>query len=108
LADIETNIVTDSPKPTLRSLGIRIGRPNAEGLQRALDAGVDLHALSENDYSLLHCAAENGAMENVVFLLDIGVDPTTESLGKTAADLARAQNQNEIADLIDARINDAS
>jgi hypothetical protein len=47
-------------------------------------------------------------MENVVFLLDIGVDPTTESLGKTAADLARAQNQNEIADLIDARINDAS
>ena len=100
--------MTDSPKPTLRSLGIRIGRPDAEGLQRALDAGVDLHALSENDYSLLLCAAENGAMENLVFLLDIGVDPTTESLGKTAADLARAQNQNEIADLIDARINDAS
>ena len=96
--------MTDTPKPSIWNMGI-IGRSNVEALQRAVDDGADVHELSENNYSLLHCAAENGATDNVVFLLNLGVDPTLLSLGKTTADLARAQGENDVADLIDSRTN---
>jgi|GEM_PF-4111602 len=91
----------ETPKISIWNLGI-IGRSNVDALKNAIDDGADVHELSENNYSLLHCAAENGAMDNVTFLLDLGVNPKLKSLGKTAADLARAQGENDIAELLDA------
>ena len=95
--------MTQDRKVSIWSLGI-IGRSNVDALKRAIEQGADIHELSENNYSLLHCAAENGAMDNVEFLLERGVDPSLLSLGQTAADLARAEGEDDIADLIDNRI----
>ena len=79
--------MTDTPIPLIWNMGI-IGRSNVKALYGAVDDGADVYELSENNYSLLHCAAENGSTRNVVFLLDRGVDPTLLTLGKTATNLA--------------------
>ena len=70
----------------------------------AIGAGADVNETSENDYTLLMCSAQNGAIENALCLLAAGADPTSKSLGKTASELARDQNEDEIADIIDAYI----
>ena len=76
-----------------------IGRNNVKALQQAVSEGADIHEIHEhgNAYNLLHCAAENGAIQNVVWLLEQGVDPTIkDALGRTAADCAREQHQEVV------------
>lgn len=75
-------------------------------LQQAVAEGADIHEPNEggNGYNLLHCAAENGAMENVVWLLDQGIDPTIKDVrGRTAAECARESDEDAIADYIESR-----
>lgn len=81
---------------------IQIGVPNAGAIMDAIRNGADVNETTENDYTLLMCAAQNGAVENVLCLLSAGANPTVESLGKTASELAREENESEIADIIDA------
>lgn len=87
-------------KPSIWDMAI-IGRNNVDALKQAVADGADVFELSENDYSLLHCAAENNAKDNVVFLLEQGLDPTRTSLGKTPAQKARDQGNTEVAELIE-------
>ena len=94
-----------SPDPSLPSIwNIGIGLPSALAIMDAVKDGADVNETSENDYTLLMCSAQNGAIENVLCLLAAGADPTAKSLGKTASELARDQNENEIADIIDVYI----
>jgi ankyrin repeat protein len=71
----------------------------------AIREGADVNETTENDYSLLMCAAQNGAVENVLCLLSAGADAMVESLGKTASELAREEDEGEIADIIDAYVH---
>ena len=92
----------ESSTPSIWS--IKIGVPNAAAIMDAIRCGADVNETSENEYTLLMCAAQNGAIENVLTLLGSGADPVAESLGKTASELAREQNENEIAEIIEAYI----
>ena len=88
-------------RPSIWTLGI-IGRGDklAE-LKEAVERGADIHELQDDHYSLLHCAAENGSMVNVRFLLERGADASRKSRGKTPAESARDQGEAEIAELIE-------
>ena len=89
----------DSPNPSIWN--IKIGLPNVDAIMNAVRCGGDVNETSENGYTLLMCAAQNGAV-NVLCLLGAGADPVAKSLGKTAAELAREQDEVEIAEIIDA------
>ena len=92
----------DSLKPSIWN--VKIGLPNAGAIMDAVRCGADVNETSENDYTLLMCAAQNGAVDNVLCLLGAGVDPVAKSLGKTVAELAREQDEVEIAEIIDAYV----
>jgi len=87
---------------------VKIGVPNVRAIENAIKNGADVNETSENDYTLLMCAAQNGAIENVLCLLINGSGPLAVSLGKTASQLARDENEHEIADVIDAYIQKQS
>jgi len=83
---------------------VKTGIPNASTIMDAIRSGADVNETSENNYTLLMSAAQNGAVENVLTLLAAGADPIAKSLGKTAAELAREQNEDEIEEIIAAFI----
>ncbi len=67
-----------------------IDRPDARAqLKQVLSTGADVNEKSEGDYTPLHGAAENGALENVKLLIANGADVTAQLTdGKTPLDLA--------------------
>ena len=67
-----------------------------------LDAGADVNARQQIDYTPLMGAAANARMELLELLLARGADPSlTTTEGKTAADLAREHGHEAIADRLD-------
>ncbi len=70
-------------------------------MQALLDAGADPAAGGEG-VTPLHWAAERAQPEAVRLLLDAGADPAAKNAkGQTPADIARAGNHPELADLIE-------
>lgn len=62
--------------------------PHHDVFQNLLDAGADLHTTAPNGFTLLHCAAEIGRLDQLLILLDMGLDPHAQSLdGHTAHSL---------------------
>lgn len=63
-------------------------------IQKAIDAGADLHALNSNGLSLMHVAAKKGADDFVVALAQLGLSPDVESIKQeTAAEMLVIKNQ---------------
>ncbi|XP_013399965.1 serine/threonine-protein phosphatase 6 regulatory ankyrin repeat subunit B [Lingula anatina] len=63
-----------------------------------LEYGADVNASAQNGYSPLHYAAKSGDLESCSLLLKMGANaPQKDRLGKTAADLARTP---ELQDLL--------
>ena len=96
-------MTAEQPRPSMWSGGV-IGQDNVDELRRLLDAGADVNELDDpNDgYTLLHCAADNGAVANVQFVLEHGANLLAMNvLGKTPAESAREHGNNEIALLIE-------
>lgn len=69
-----------------------------------LDAGADVNARQQQDYTPLMGAAANGRTELLDLLLARGADPSLTTVdGKTAAVIAREHGHAEIAARLDAR-----
>ncbi|MEX2272231.1 MAG: ankyrin repeat domain-containing protein [Vicinamibacterales bacterium] len=63
-----------------------------------LEAGADVNARQQMDYTPLMGAAANARLDIMAMLLSRGADPTLKTTdGKTAADLAREHGHEEIA-----------
>nr|MDQ3070580.1 ankyrin repeat domain-containing protein [Acidobacteriota bacterium] len=68
-----------------------------------LDAGADVNARQQMDYTPLMGAAANARGDLLDLLLARGADPSlTTTAGKTAADLAREHGHEEVAARLDA------
>lgn len=68
-----------------------IDRPDARAkIKQALSSGADVNEKSDNDYSPLHVAAEQGVLDNVKLLVANGADVSAKTIdGELAIEVAR-------------------
>lgn len=67
--------------------------PHHDLFQDLLDAGANLHVSGPNGFTLLHCAAELGRLDQLLALLDRGLEPHAQSLdGHTVQTLLMAKH----------------
>ncbi|MDQ6694494.1 MAG: ankyrin repeat domain-containing protein [Chloroflexota bacterium] len=72
--------------------------------QLLLAHGAHVNATQADDYAPLHEAAQNGDLHMARLLLRYGADPNAPSVGgKTAHDIAREGNHQELAALLEAQ-----
>lgn len=72
-----------------------------EKVRQALERGHDINAQSENGYTALHAAAENGHLDVLRLLLQCGANTNAQvSSGETPLDLALMAGQQEAAELL--------
>ncbi|NQZ68548.1 MAG: ankyrin repeat domain-containing protein [Lentisphaeria bacterium] len=75
---------------------------NTGKVKMALQNGSDINAASDNAYTALHGAAENGHIEVLAILLKEGADVNAKlNSGQTPLDLARMAGQSEAFSFLD-------
>lgn len=85
--------------PALQSAAIQ---GHADAVALLLDNGANVNRVADFENSALSMAASEGHVDVVQLLLDRGADVCYKSAAGTAADIARARDHNQVAELLKA------
>ncbi|HUF22506.1 MAG TPA: ankyrin repeat domain-containing protein [Vicinamibacterales bacterium] len=104
LLDMGADVHQTASNPTkVTALHAAVSAGQHQIAQWLVEAGADVNARQQIDYTPLMGAAANARMETLELLLAHGADPSMKTTeGKTAADLAREHGHGGIADRLDA------
>jgi uncharacterized protein len=104
LLDMGADVHQTASNPTkVTALHAAVAGDHPEIVRWLLEAGADVNARQQIDYTPLMGAAANARMEIFELLLAHGADPSMKTTeGKTAADLAREHGHGDIAGRLDA------
>ena len=104
LLDMGADVHQTASNPTkVTALHAAVAADHAQIAQWLVEAGADVDARQQIDFTPLMGAAANARMEILELLLAHGADPSLKTTeGKTAADLAREHGRGDIADRLDA------
>lgn len=74
---------------------------NFDSIKMLIEAGADVKRKVIGGGAYLHLAVNTASVEKVKYFLDRGVDPTmTDDEGKTALDVAKEREMNEVAEFL--------
>jgi ankyrin repeat protein len=85
------------------ALHAALASPTPEVARVLVAAGADVNIPQRSGATPLHETAHNGSLELTTFLLEHGANPAArDTEGRTPADIARAQDHPDVAELIEA------
>jgi len=104
LLDMGADVHQAASNPTkVTALHAAVSSGQLEIVRWLVEAGADVNARQQIDYTPLMGAAANARLEILDLLLAHGADPSLKTTeGRTAADLAREHGHGEVADRLDA------
>lgn len=104
LLDMGADVHQTAANPTkVTALHAAVSAGQQQIAQWLVEAGADINARQQLDYTPLMGAAANARLEILDLLLAHGADPSLKTTeGKSAADLARGHGHGDIADRLDA------
>lgn len=78
-------------------------RPDARAkIKQAIASGANVNEKNNDGYAPLHCAAENGALENVKILVANGADISAKTAkGLTPLDFAKNMNHDDVVTFLE-------
>ena len=104
LLDMGADVHQTASNPTkVTALHAAVAADHPQIAQWLVEAGADVNARQQIDYTPLMGAAANARLEILDLLLAHGANPSMKTTeGKTAADLARDHGHGDLADRLDA------